>query len=229
MTDPWQPVDLVISGGRLVTPDIISDGAVAIDKGHIVGVGQAETMPLTRETIDANGLHVLPGAIDVHVHFREPGFSHEETWTTATQAAAVGGISTVFDMPNTNPPTANVQPLNRSWRLPAGNRLSTLWNDLREQSRSTCGHGVIRCSIILSFTWVARILWCRARRMVPFWMHLKFWPGLGFAVRSTPRTPRFCMARREIAARRTARRSGASRAACRCRNRRSCEPNRDLC
>lgn len=108
MTDPWQPVDLVISGGRLVTPDIISDGAVAIDKGHIVGVGQAETMPLTRETIDANGLHVLPGAIDVHVHFREPGFSHEETWTTATQAAAVGGISTVFDMPNTNPPTANV-------------------------------------------------------------------------------------------------------------------------
>ena len=65
-------------------------------------------MPPAREQIDARGLHVLPGAIDVHVHFREPGFSHKETWTSATQAAAVGGVTTVFDMPNTNPPTSDV-------------------------------------------------------------------------------------------------------------------------
>jgi dihydroorotase len=68
-------------------------------------------MPPGRERIDATGLYVLPGAIDVHVQFREPGFSLKETWTSATQAAAVGGVTTVFDMPNTNPPTSNVDAL----------------------------------------------------------------------------------------------------------------------
>ena len=100
------PVDLVISGGKLVSPDAIIDAALAIDGGRIVAVGAAATLPAARETIDANGLHILPGAIDVHVHFREPGFAHKETWTSATQAAAVGGVTTVFDMPNTDPPTA---------------------------------------------------------------------------------------------------------------------------
>ncbi len=108
MNEQNKPVDLVISGGRLVTPESIFDGCVAIDNGLIVAAGPADTMPPARETIDAAGLHVLPGAIDVHVHFREPGFSHKETWTTASQAAAVGGITTVFDMPNTNPPTSDV-------------------------------------------------------------------------------------------------------------------------
>src|SRR5262245_60583747 len=108
MNEQQKPVDLVISGGRLVTPDSISDGAIAVDNGLIVAVGPGDPMPPARETIDATVLHVLPGAIDVHVHFREPGFSHKETWTTASQAAAVGGITTVFDMPNTNPPTGDV-------------------------------------------------------------------------------------------------------------------------
>lgn len=102
-------VDLVVSGGRVVGPDGITDAALAIDAGRIVSVGDPADMPQARETIDAAGLHVLPGAIDVHVHFREPGFSHKETWTTATRAAAVGGVTTVFDMPNTNPPTSTVE------------------------------------------------------------------------------------------------------------------------
>ena len=76
-------------------------------------------MPPAREVIDAAGLHVLPGAIDVHVHFREPGFSHKETWTSATQAAAVGGVTTVFDMPNTNPPTADVAALEQKHAIAA--------------------------------------------------------------------------------------------------------------
>ena len=64
-------------------------------------------MPPARRTIEAGGRPLIPGALDVHTHVREPGFSHKETWTTATAAAAVGGVTTIFDMPNTNPPTAN--------------------------------------------------------------------------------------------------------------------------
>jgi len=102
-------VDLVITGGQLVSPEGMAVQAIAVDGGRIVRIGAPDSMPAARERIDAKGLHVLPGAIDVHVHFREPGFSHKETWTSATQAAAVGGVTTVFDMPNTNPPTSNVE------------------------------------------------------------------------------------------------------------------------
>src|SRR5258708_782818 len=104
-------VDLIVTGGQIVSPERIVSQAIAVDAGKIVKIGAPDQMPLGRERIDASGLHLLPGAIDVHVHFREPGFSHKETWTSATQAAAVGGITTVFDMPNTNPPTASVDAL----------------------------------------------------------------------------------------------------------------------
>ncbi len=56
-------------------------------------------------TIDAAGLRVMPGAIDVHVHFREPGGSHKETWASGSGSAAAGGVTTVVDQPNTQPPT----------------------------------------------------------------------------------------------------------------------------
>src|SRR6056297_4142733 len=55
--------------------------------------------------VDAAGKRLFPGAIDVHVHFRQPGYSHKETWTTGTRSAAAGGVTTVIDMPNTSPPT----------------------------------------------------------------------------------------------------------------------------
>jgi allantoinase len=100
------PVDLVVAGGRLVTPDGVAEAAVAVEDGIIVAIGRDGAMPPARRRVEADGRYVLPGAIDVHVHFREPGFSHKETWTTATQAAAIGGVTTVLDMPNTNPSTA---------------------------------------------------------------------------------------------------------------------------
>lgn len=99
------PIDLVITGGKLVSPDAVLDAAIAIDDGCVVAIGSLAGLPAARETIDATGLHVLPGAIDVHVHLRQPGYAHKETWTSGTAAAAVGGITTVFEMPNTNPPT----------------------------------------------------------------------------------------------------------------------------
>jgi dihydroorotase len=101
--------DLVISGGTIVTHDAVSQASIAIADGLIVAVGQDSAMPAARETLDAGGLHVLPGVIDSHVHFREPGFTYKENWATGTAAAAAGGVTTVFEMPNTHPPTGTVE------------------------------------------------------------------------------------------------------------------------
>jgi len=75
-----------------------------------------ETVAAVRETVepregervvDATGKRLLPGMIDAHVHFREPGGSHKETWTTGSKSAAAGGVTTVLDQPNTTPPTVD--------------------------------------------------------------------------------------------------------------------------
>jgi dihydroorotase len=97
--------DLVIHNGTLVSPDAAIAASVAIKDGVVLAVGAADAMPAATQTLDARGLHVLPGAIDVHVHFRDPGYPHKEDFATGTAAAAFGGVTTVFDMPNTLPPT----------------------------------------------------------------------------------------------------------------------------
>jgi dihydroorotase len=109
--------DLVIRGGKVVSPDSVIDASVAIKDGIIVAVGNDDAMPLARETLDATGLHVLPGAIDVHVHFRDPGYPHKEDFESGTAAAAFGGVTTVFDMPNTIPPTGTADVLAAKHRI----------------------------------------------------------------------------------------------------------------
>ena len=104
-------VDLLIRGAQIVAPDRITAASVAIAGERIVAVGHDDLMPPARETFDATGLHLLPGAIDSHVHFRDPGYPHKETWKTGSAAAACGGVTTVFEMPNTNPPTGTLEAL----------------------------------------------------------------------------------------------------------------------
>ena len=112
MSSPAAPLaDLVISGATVVTDTSSFDAAVAIKDGRILAVGGHAAMPSARETFDASGLHLLPGAIDVHVHFREPGYTHKEDWQTGTAAAAAGGVTTVFEMPNVDPPTGTAEAL----------------------------------------------------------------------------------------------------------------------
>ena len=86
---------------------VLPDGRtrdVAIEDEQIAAVGT----DLDGETaVDATGKWLFPGMIDVHVHFREPGFPDKETWTSGSKAAAAGGVTTVVDQPNTNPPTIN--------------------------------------------------------------------------------------------------------------------------
>jgi dihydroorotase len=101
--------DLVICNGSLVTPDTVIEASIAIKDGKVLAVGDLEAMPLARELFDAGGLHVLPGAIDDHVHFRDPGYPHKEDWESGTAAAAFGGVTCVFDMPNTIPPTGTAE------------------------------------------------------------------------------------------------------------------------
>lgn len=78
---------------------------VRITGDQIAEVGEQLTTEAREGTIDATGLRLIPGAIDAHVHFREPGASHKETWETGTKSAAAGGVTTIVDQPNTDPPT----------------------------------------------------------------------------------------------------------------------------
>ncbi len=103
--------DLVLRGGTVVTGNARFCADVAIKDGLIAAVGAPGTMPAATAVVDVTGKWVLPGAIDVHVHFREPGYTHKEDWGTGSAAAAMGGTTTVFEMPNTHPPTRSAAEL----------------------------------------------------------------------------------------------------------------------
>ncbi|MGQ0549476.1 MAG: allantoinase AllB [Armatimonadota bacterium] len=96
--------DLVIRGGTLVSAEGERRGALAVENGRIVAVDRDDAMPGARETLDATGLHVLPGLIDTHVHLRDPGKVEREDWLTGTQAAAAAGVTTILEMPIAIPP-----------------------------------------------------------------------------------------------------------------------------
>ncbi|MBX2805033.1 MAG: dihydroorotase [Hyphomicrobiales bacterium] len=99
-----QSFDLLIRGGTIVNHDGIFKGDIAIRNGRIAGVGAIGDAPCA-EIFDARGLHVFPGVIDSHVHFREPGGEAKEDLESGSRAAVMGGVTAVFEMPNTNPMT----------------------------------------------------------------------------------------------------------------------------
>jgi dihydroorotase (multifunctional complex type) len=105
--------DLKVVNGHLVLPDRIEIGDLIIDNGCITAIlkpGQSSAEQAS-EIIDANNHIVLPGLVDVHVHFRDPGYPEKEDFASGSLAAAAGGITTIADMPNTNPPTTTPQRL----------------------------------------------------------------------------------------------------------------------
>ena len=103
--------DLVIHGGVCLTPAGRVATAVGVRDGRIAAIGDIAP-GRAQSTIDARGLHVLPGCIDTQVHFREPGNPHKEDLETGARAAVLGGITAVFEMPNTDPPTTTAEALN---------------------------------------------------------------------------------------------------------------------
>src|ERR671928_562414 len=111
-------IDLRIAGGEVATPAGRLRADVLVDDGRIAGIVEpgVEISDTGRE-IDATGKLVLPGMVDPHVHTREPGFTHKEDILTSTQAAAAGGVTTIFGMPNLNPATATAELLDEVLEL----------------------------------------------------------------------------------------------------------------
>ncbi|MDP6874632.1 MAG: dihydroorotase [Alphaproteobacteria bacterium] len=102
--------DLLLRGGTLVTHNGIGLGDVGVRDGRIAAIGDLASASAA-ETVEAAGLHVLPGVIDTQVHFREPGNEHKEDLEAGSRGAVLGGVTAVFEMPNTAPLTTNPEAL----------------------------------------------------------------------------------------------------------------------
>ena len=102
--------ELILRNGTVVNHDGVGQRDIAVSGGRIVGIGQFAAAQ-AGEVIDCTGLHVLPGVIDSQVHLREPGAEHKEDLETGGRAAVMGGVTGVFEMPNTNPLTVTAEAL----------------------------------------------------------------------------------------------------------------------
>ncbi|HET6389160.1 dihydroorotase [Hyphomicrobium sp.] len=102
--------DVVIRGATVVNHDGEGVRDIAIRDGKIAAIGDLRSAAAA-EIIEAQGLHILPGVIDTQVHFREPGLEHKEDLETGSRAAVAGGVTAVFEMPNTKPLTTTAETL----------------------------------------------------------------------------------------------------------------------
>jgi dihydroorotase len=98
--------DLILKGANVVNQDGEGVRDIGVRGGRIAAIGGLSGAS-AGEVIDCGGLHVLPGVIDTQVHFREPGAPHKEDLESGGRAAVLGGVTAVFEMPNTNPLTTN--------------------------------------------------------------------------------------------------------------------------
>ncbi len=118
--------DLVVRNGTVVSPDSTTQADLAVRDGRFVAIADRGALDLRAlglegaEEVDASDLHVLPGVIDAHVHFREPGLEHKEDWASGSQAAVMGGVTCVLEMPNTVPPTDSAENVREKQRLAEG-------------------------------------------------------------------------------------------------------------
>jgi len=103
--------DVVIRGGTVVTPEGTRPADLVIDGERISAIVEPGTGSDGARVIDATGQHVIPGAVDVHSHHREPGYTHKEDIISATSASAAGGVTTSFAMPNVSPPPNTLENL----------------------------------------------------------------------------------------------------------------------
>jgi len=109
--------DLILRNGTVWTPGGPVDADVGVRDGKIVEIGVKGD---AAEAIDCTGLTILPGVIDTQVHFREPGLEAKEDLESGSRAAVLGGVTAVFEMPNTNPNTDSAAALNDKLRRADG-------------------------------------------------------------------------------------------------------------
>ena len=115
-----QPLELAVRSRRILTPDGWRDGTIAVVDGRVRAILPLDDEPDAERRIDALDLVVLPGLVDTHAHLRDPGFTDKEDVTSGTRAAAAGGVTTVLDMPNVDPPTTTAERLTAHLENAAG-------------------------------------------------------------------------------------------------------------
>lgn len=116
--------DLLITGATTVTPSGRVQQDVGVRDGTVVALGALDRTK-AKEVYDAKGLHLLPGVVDPQCHFREPGMTHKEDLGSGSASAALGGVTTFFEMPNTQPNTDNAEQL--AWKVQRARETS--WTD----------------------------------------------------------------------------------------------------
>jgi dihydroorotase len=116
--------DLLITGATTVTPSGRVQQDVGVLDGTVVALGALDRTK-AKEVYDAKGLHLLPGVVDPQCHFREPGMTHKEDLGSGSASAALGGVTTFFEMPNTQPNTDNAEQL--AWKVQRARETS--WTD----------------------------------------------------------------------------------------------------
>jgi dihydroorotase len=102
--------DLLFKGATVVNQDGASEADIGVRDGRIAAIGSIKKKQ-SGETVDVSGLHILPGVIDTQVHFREPGFEYKEDLESGSRSAVLGGVTAVFEMPNTRPATTSAEAL----------------------------------------------------------------------------------------------------------------------
>ena len=107
----------LVKGGHIVNEGHVSDGFIVVEDGNIIAITKQQPEASFDETIDASGCYVLPGIIDDHVHFREPGLTAKADIDSESRAAAAGGVTSYFDMPNCVPQTTTLETLDEKFRL----------------------------------------------------------------------------------------------------------------
>ncbi len=105
-----QAFDLILRSGIVVNHDGTDLRDIGVTDGRIAAIGDL-TRASAGKVVDCRGLHVLPGVVDTQVHFREPGLTHKEDLESGSRAAVMGGVTGVFEMPNTNPLTTTPEAL----------------------------------------------------------------------------------------------------------------------
>ncbi|HYY88635.1 MAG TPA: allantoinase AllB [Chloroflexota bacterium] len=154
-----QPVDVLVKNGTVVTSDTAFETDLAIKDGVFVAIGAPGALDVAAaEEYDARDQHVLPGVIDGHVHFREPGLEYKEDFGSGSRAAVMGGVTTVIDMPNTKPTTSTAEFVELKRRLAEEKSycdfglLGLLVNESVEHLRSMAEVGVVGYKCFLGMT-----------------------------------------------------------------------------
>ena len=115
-----ESAELILTGGHAFTPSGLQAVDIACRNGRIMAIGNLRTRWQAPNILDCSGLVILPGVIDSQVHFREPGLTHKEDFESGTRGAVLGGVTGIFEMPNTNPLTLSAEDFQKKLAMAEG-------------------------------------------------------------------------------------------------------------